>query len=84
MDSGLSFDASSEVYGEEDLALAAGGGRARRTREVHLYLVLFVPGSFWLSETLIVSCFHLDDMCSFITFRLWFLHSRYIVRWQMK
>ena len=31
VDSGLSFDASSEVYGGEDLALAAGGGRARRT-----------------------------------------------------
>ena len=30
MDSGLLFDASSEVYGGEDLALAAGGGRARR------------------------------------------------------
>ena len=31
MDSGLSFDASSEVFGGEDLALVAGGGRARRT-----------------------------------------------------
>ena len=31
LDSGLSFDASSEAYGGEDLALAAGGGRARRT-----------------------------------------------------
>ena len=31
VDSGLSFDAPSEVYGREDLALAAGGGRARRT-----------------------------------------------------
>ena len=32
VDIGLSFDASSEVYGGEDLALlAAGGGRARRT-----------------------------------------------------
>ena len=31
MDSGLLFDASSEVYGGEDLALAAGGGRAMKT-----------------------------------------------------
>ena len=31
VDSGLLFDASSEVYWGEDLALAAGGGRARRT-----------------------------------------------------
>ena len=31
VDSGLLFDASSEVYGGEDLALAAGGGRAKRT-----------------------------------------------------
>ena len=31
VDIGLSFDASSDVYGGEDLALAAGGGRARRT-----------------------------------------------------
>ena len=32
MDSGLSFDASSEVFGGDDLTLAAGGGRTRRTR----------------------------------------------------
>ena len=31
VDSELSFDASWEVYGGEDLALAAGGGRARWT-----------------------------------------------------
>ena len=31
VESGLSFDASSGVYGGEDLALAAGGGMARRT-----------------------------------------------------
>ena len=31
MDSGLSFDASSEVYGGAELTLAAEGGRARRT-----------------------------------------------------
>ena len=31
VDSGSSFDASSEVYAGEDLALTAGGGRARRT-----------------------------------------------------
>ena len=31
MDSGLLFDASSEVYGGKDLALAAGGGRAMKT-----------------------------------------------------
>ena len=58
VDSGLSFDASSEVHGGEDLALAAGGGRG--------------PGeqggtssirSFWLSET----SFHAFIwMCSFI------------------
>ena len=31
VDSGLLLDASSEVYRGEDLALAAGGGRARKT-----------------------------------------------------
>ena len=31
VDSGLSFDASSKVYGGEDLALAAGGSRASKT-----------------------------------------------------
>ena len=31
VNSGLSFDASSKVYKGEDLALAAEGGRARRT-----------------------------------------------------
>ena len=42
VDSGLSFDASSDVYGGEELALAAGWrGPGQENREVHLVLVVF-------------------------------------------
>ena len=42
MDSGLSFDASSEVYGGEDFAIAAGGGTGPGEQgEVHLVFVVF-------------------------------------------
>ena len=53
VDSGLLFDASSEVYGGEDLALAAGGGRARRKERYILYSWFLIVGN-------IVSRFHLD------------------------
>ena len=45
MDSGLSYDASSEVYSGEDLALAAEGGRGRRTGRY-----ISSISSFWLLE----------------------------------
>ena len=41
VDSGLSFDSSSEVCEGEDLALAAGGGRAKITGRLHLVFVVF-------------------------------------------
>ena len=71
MDSGLSFDAFSEVFGREDLALAAGKGRARRTGRSSSFR------SFWLLE----SAFHaftfrgLDSLCSLITFLVFDTHA---------
>ena len=77
MDSGLSFDAS-EVYGREDLTLAAGWrGPGQENREVYLSSIR----SFWFLET----SFHAFIwMCSLIMFMVLTLTLDYIVRWQMK
>ena len=71
MDSGLSFDAFSDVFGGEDLTPAAGGGRAPEQGDTSSFR------SFWLLE----SAFHafafrdLDYLCSFIMFLVFDTHA---------